>query len=271
MAGDDTQHDKARLDRTLAMLFAEESEARDDESAAAHVDVDRLAALRDGSAAEDEREAIRAHLVDCRECAELWRDLAALAPEPEPSQDQPADFGQEAAWRELNARLRPVPVTGEASRWRWSQIAAAALLVTSLALAFQVRQLSETASALRSRVDALEAPSPNVPVIYLDALRSTTSGSTRESGVLEGSADDLVVLMISPSSNEAFESYELEIEDAQGQLLWRGRDFEQNEYGAIRLAVRRALIAGASTLRLFGLRGDERQPAGVYSLNPSPA
>ena len=267
MARDDTHDDEKRLDHALKSLFADGPLAEDgedptfqgEERGSSHIALDRLAALRDGSLGADEQDAVRAHVVDCRQCAELWRDLVSLAPDAEPA----ADFGRAVAWRELQSRLQPEKAEMSSRSWTWAQLAAAVLLVTSLVLAFQVRQLRQTSSELQARMTVLESPRENVPVLYLDALRSTVD----DAAIPDGPADEIVVLMISPSIREAFPSYELVIEDEQGRTVWSGQGFEQNAYGTIRMAARRSFFSkGASTVRVFGVRDGVREPAGVYPL-----
>lgn len=258
-----TEDDHPALDPALAALFAEEAD-----EPPSHLEPDRLLAYLEGSAAGEERELLRAHLADCPRCVDLLLDLEALTPEPrEEGGDRAVDLGQRRRWRALRSRLA-AEATSDSEPARhatppWYRLAAAVLLLATVGLGIRVAQLRVETGELLDRVATLEAPRPNVPVAYLDALRSADGAET----VVVEPGDGLLVLMVSPSEIRSSSSYELVIEDARGDEAWRGDGLEISEYGSVRLALSASTLpAGSYRVHLFGVEEGERRPAGVFAL-----
>ena len=146
-----------------------------------------------GELPPEERDAFEAHYFDCAECASEVRSLATLL---------------EGARERLAAsppRSRP---------FRWWPLAAAAAVV--LALGGAAYQAAVVVPRLQAQVDAYRSLR-QVPSFFLSVSRAEpqTVSLSRQ--------DREVVLALSRSSIQSFESYECELTDGDGKAVTRSQ------------------------------------------------
>jgi len=135
-----------------------------------HPSPDQWIAYHRGELPADEEARLQEHLARCRDCFDLAEGAAAFAqPDEEPGAGQEVDTA--ALWRLLRPQLGPPPVdpqlpnVREISAGPRRQPAWRSRLPTTLAATFFVALVGLTAwnLHLRSTVDELRAPQPNVP------------------------------------------------------------------------------------------------------------
>lgn len=238
------------LDRSLAATFASDHVA-----AGGHWEPDEIFAYLAGELTEEDQERLQAHLEGCRECTGLLLDLEPLAAPEEPPPSGVADLETAAAWRALRPRLAPEK-TRAFPPSRLIQVAAAVLFVSTLALSGWVIRLERSAARLRDNVAAAAAPRLNVPVVYVDAIRSEEP----EAGIVMPPGQDFLLLMITPADPRELAAYEAEILDSEQRPVWHGTGLEMSDYGSLRLGLSRQFLSpGRYRLRLYGLVDGESE------------
>lgn len=111
-----------------------------------HPSPEELVAYRGETLDPDDREAIRAHLLVCAECAELLLELAALEQSPGAASEELSEVELETAWRKQRQRLFPRRLPSLSLVGGWAAAACLALLAGALAL--EVRDLRRTTAEL---------------------------------------------------------------------------------------------------------------------------
>lgn len=253
-----------------------------------------LAALAVGEIPEAERAPLADHVVSCRRCAALYRDLLDLHKE---ARRAGADVPVSSATPTLTAPPR--------RRAAWAVAAAAAVAAVSLGgwnlalldenrrlaadlaqagaknggetrpaeprpadpavqealaqlsdLTRRIESQTEQIARLEGEVTGLRAPRINVPVVDLDP--GTARGSRSEAGqtVAVPAGASLVTLILNPAERPAPGSYGLEILAADGRRVWSGAGLQPTPWDNFSLAVPRALLPdGLYRFRLTDPRG----------------
>jgi len=240
-------------DAELADLFAEKGEAGE------HPDDEELFAYLGDELGGGEEERLRAHLAGCRACTARLLDLEPLATPDEP-QAAAADFELAAAWRDFETR-RSEASRPAAGRGRFYPLAAAALLVLAVGLSFWALDLRQINVHLRSEIASAQ---PNLPVVYLDAVRAEAPRS-------ELPDSGLVLLMLSSLESEPSGDYAVEVFDAEGREVWAVEGLELSDHGSVRLGLpAESLSPGEYRVLLYGAGAAGRELAGEYRLRFEP-
>jgi hypothetical protein len=252
-----------------------------------------LAALAVGEAPEEQRAALADHVVACRRCAALYRDLLDLHQEAQRAgADVPA--------------TSPAPATAlPRRRAAWAVAAAAAVAAVSLAgwnlalvdenrrlaadlaqagaknggeirpaeprpadpavqealaqlsdLTRRIESQTEQIARLEGEVTGLRAPRINVPVVDLDPGTARGAGSEAGQTVAVPAGASLVTLILNPAERPAPGSYGLEILAADGRRIWSGAGLQPTPWDNFSLAIPRALLPdGRYRFRLTDPRG----------------
>lgn len=247
---------------------------------------------------EGDADRLREHLTGCPDCTEMLLDLAAFERGAPPAED---GAEREASWRRLAAARpwEPAAAGGDAEepaagpedeppkppagppprrRRRWLpwlrsllgprlHPATAVLLAASLA----------AAAGLGLRTIQLERrlaePRPDQPLVDLHANRVTRgAGGEDEPWPVPPGASFTAV--ITPDVEEPFPRYEAEIVAPDDEILWTGRLTPDEDVGYVTLGLSRRKLSGSRyTIRLWGIDGERRSPAGTFRLEfaPEPA
>lgn len=245
---------------------------------AGHAEPADLAAYRDGRLPEEQAEALRAHLLACRECGALLLDLDAwsrgdLGSELPP----PNEFEIAAAWKGVRQAAGEVSPAGNlparlaaaapapSVRWRRAPLAlAAAGLIAAIGLSIQN-------AALRRELGALSAPTINAPVADLSA--TPERGAAGEPTVVSlpaGAAVFTVVLAPPAGAPEGAVAVEIAAEpkgaETEGRLLWRAEGLLPNVGLSYTLAIPRRALGGEGAVAIRLLAPADRRPVAVYHL-----
>ena len=205
-------------------------------------------------------EKVLDHLAACRECVTVVLDLEPLVT-PDAAPEGVADLELEAAWRDLQARIKApnrLEDSGPGSRPlrapRWTAALAASLLLAVVGLSSWVYLLQRSSVGLRHQVARLSRPQVNPPIVYLDEItRSEPAGAVAELA----SDQPFVLLIVIPGTPEVFSSYEALLTDDQGGIVWRGAGLELSEEGTLRMRLPRELLpAGDYRVQIQGVGGD---------------
>ena len=235
-----------------------------------HPDSDEIVAYHEGTLSPGDMQRVQDHLVACRECAALVADLEGLGePGFGAGENLPPETG-EIVWKSIRQQIRReqepskvvVPFRRETSAMdlpRWLRPLAAMLVISTLALSGWVAHL-------RDRVKDLSSPQLNAPILDL-----YPAGSTRGEGraVQTVPADArLFTVVLNPAGRPAFERYELEIADADGDVVRRDGGLKPNPYGSFSVTLAKDLLGpGDFRVRLVGIDpGGGRRTVEEYAL-----
>ena len=107
-------------------------------------------------------------------------------------------------------------------------------------------------------------PQPNVPIVMLEAVRSSRDKiSQLNLPATAGSA----MMWIDVESGNRFDSYRLEILDSSKRLVETIAGAKPNSYGALVVSVTtKSLQSGKYVVKLFGVKGGQRELVGEYDL-----
>lgn len=252
-------------------------------AAGGHPDFDELVAYRGGELPDDDRRRLQDHLVTCRDCLELMLELDAfLRPETEPEERTAAagaaDFATAAGWRALRSRLpsgEAGPAEGARSGprpRRWVAALAASLAVAVIVLALFALQLHRDVTALDRQLAELSRPQPGAAIVDLYPV-SAARGEGEAAPVAElPAATGYATLVVNLPEGAGEASYEVEIVDPEGRILWSGSGFEASRFGTLRLGLPDGFLApGEHALRLYAGDGEERHWIETYPLRvPEP-
>jgi hypothetical protein len=107
-------------------------------------------------------------------------------------------------------------------------------------------------------------PQPNVPVVILEAVRSSTGKVSQLN--LPATAGSAMV-WIDVESGNRFDSYRLEILDSSKRLVETIAGAKPNSYGALVVSVlTKSLQSGKYVVKLYGIKGGQREVVGEYDL-----
>jgi hypothetical protein len=228
-----------------------------------HSDADELVAYYEGTLSPVDMQRVQDHLLACRECAELVVDLEGLGDPEFGTGEVIPDESAELVWKNVRQQIRrderPANVVPFRAVPRWVQPLAAMLLISTLALSGWV-------AWLRGQVRDLSSPQLNAPVLDL-----YPAGSTRGEGPAFQTVPPearLFTVILNPADRPAFDTYELEILDSSGGVVWRDGGLKPNPYGSFSVTLPRDLLGtGDFRVRLVGIdSGGGRQTVEEYAL-----
>ena len=144
--------------------------------------------------------------------------------------------------------------------------AAAASPAPSPALEARVAEQQRTIADLEQQLRAAGAPDLNAPIIDLepaDAQRS--AGSTPAAPAVPAGARS-IVFVLNTTHPAPGATYEVELVGSGNRVLWTGSGLAQSADRTLTLVVPRALVAGASRLRLYSTSGGRRTLVEQYAI-----
>jgi len=177
----------------------------------AHPSDGELIAYHEGELSTEERAPLRDHLVECRQCFELLRDLESFSAATRRAPEAPAKLEEAAFWRTLKPQLAasgPPPGLRPVRTW-WQVPAAMAATFILTVMGFS--------GWIASRQVSQHQPRPNV-VLY-DLVENTSERTGRVNRPLEIMSDDESILILTPDSGLVHGGYQLRILDAEGKLV----------------------------------------------------
>lgn len=255
-----TEPDEKATYRDLVEALGEEAEAARGE----HPDLDRLVDLRAGALEPEAEERVRDHLAACRRCTELYLDLEPLAEPEAPAGERVADLELAGAWRRLQEELgAPSQVEREPARGRgaagpWLRTAAAALAAVAVGL-------GAWSAYLLSKVERLEEPQVNSPVLYLDEPERAGGIEVPEVSFAPGHVRATVFLTPPgfEGATEAGAEYQVELATAGGRTVRTYRGLRRSDVGTLRFDLPR-LEPGTYRARLAARTGAGAEPLAEY-------
>ena len=237
-----------------------------------HLSPDELVAYEARELDPPDEERVQEHLAACPDCLALLRDLDLFRGEGE--EGPPSEIEVAAVWQGVRARSAPtetvpvVPLRAPRARERSRNPVWMRALAASLAVA--VVGLSVWVASLRRTVDGLAHPQLNVPV--LDVYAAPARGEEAPPAEVRlPAATDAFTLVLNPDSTLRHAEYAAEIVRGDGTLVWSGRGLRKNTFDTFSLTLSARLFApGEYRIRLFGLDGPRREPAGEYAFRVYP-
>lgn len=235
-----------------------------------HPDADELVAYHEGTLSPKDTQRVQDHLVACRECAALLADLEGLGDPDFGAEEEIPDDAGDIVWEKVREEIRkeapakalppPIPFrrkeTARMMSPRWFQALAASLLVATVGLSAWV-------ASLRGRVEELQRPQLNAPVLDL-----YPADSTRGDGGPDVSAPadaPRILFVLHTVGRPAFDDYAVEILNADRQVVWKGGGLELDADGLFTLTLPREFLG--LRLRLVGIDpGGGRQIVQEYEL-----
>jgi hypothetical protein len=256
-------------------------EVRSGDSAGPCISEEELVRAATGEADGPERERIADHLIACARCTEEFRLLTSLKPWTQESAAvlNPAATRAIAArtpsqWLEYAMAAALVLTFGGGiwlgAAWRRTQpppAAAHAAIDGQLADArHQLEDLERRAGdqqreivELRRAGEASNAPEPNVPIVELDSADAFRGDRARARTFELASNAKLVTFVLNAAPGASSSSFDLDMVDSQGRVMWTSSGLHAGPNGSFTLAVPRALLpAGEARLRLYGSGGNRR-------------
>lgn len=238
-----------------------------------HLSPDELVAYEARELDPADEERVQEHLAACPDCLALLRDLDLFRSENE--EGRPSEIEVAAVWQGVRARsaaaeaappavpLRPPRALERSRNPVWMRALAASLAVA-------VVGLSAWVASLRRSVDDLARPQLNVPVldIYAAPARGEASPPTEVKLPTETGAFTLV---LNPDGALRQTEYAAEIVRGDGTPVWSGRGLRKNAFDTFSLTLSARLFTpGSYRIRLFGVEGSRREPAGEYVFHVHP-
>ncbi len=204
--------DQHRTDfKTAFVALMEEREATRD----THPAAEKLVSYQRGELVAEERDQVRDHLVECRECPALIRDFGAFSTAAHQAPGAaPAELEVAAFWRALKPRLEASPPAAPApskrsSSWHVPMAMAASFVLTALGFSFWI--------AKQERILAeLSQPQPNA-AIY-DLLEDAGERTRRSDRPIEILSTVGATLVLTPDMEGEYPGYRIEIRDSEGLL-----------------------------------------------------
>ena len=221
------------MDEKEKLRSTAEAMIRAEGDTALHLSEGELLGYREGTLEDFERERLEKHLFNCRTCLDILLAVSHLL-EPD---DQVSEAVLKSGWQSFRQRTgltEPVPRNGRAasgetgpvrisewlSRNRSAVLAAAASLAAGLAFMALVRPL-----------DRLERVQVNTSIYEI-----VPEGSTVKSPLvpdanavkLPSDGQPLIFILLDPFLDEpsSSQSYEIEVQDADGRQIWSGRQLK---------------------------------------------
>jgi uncharacterized coiled-coil protein SlyX len=136
----------------------------------------------------------------------------------------------------------------------------------SAALEARVAEQQRTIAGLEQRLRTADAPDLNAPIIDLepaDARRS--AGGAPETPAVPAGARS-IVFVLNTTHPAAGATYDVELVGAGNRVLWTGSGLKQSADRTLTLVVPRALLAGATRLRLYSDADSRRTLVEEYAV-----
>lgn len=231
-----------------------------------HPTPEQLVAHHQGALPPAEAHRVQSHLLACRECLALLRDLEGFEGEGFEGERAPAAGELDAAWRELRGRLAeaalapappapPLPRPAAVPRRRGSRERLWQALAAGLAAA--VLGLGGFALHLERRLDQLATPQVETTLVDLQPAEGAR-GTAPEAPTLRASAGLHTLILHAPAA-AAGEGFRLELRSADGKVLWSRSGLTPAEPGLFLLSLpRESLEPGEYQLELFPGQPGER-------------
>ncbi|MFN7963192.1 MAG: hypothetical protein U0002_18170 [Thermoanaerobaculia bacterium] len=227
-----------------------------------HPTPEQLVAHHQGALPPADAHRVQSHLLACRECLALLRDLEGFEGEGFEGERAPATGELDAAWRELRGRLAeaapappapPLPRPAAVPRRRGSRERLWQALAAGLAAA--VLGLGGFALHLERRLDRLATP--QVESTWTAQPAEGARGSLKQAPTLRASAGLHTLILHAPAATGA--GYRLELRSAAGKVLWSRSGLTPAEPGLFLLSLpRESLEPGEYQLELFPGQPGER-------------
>lgn len=225
-----------------------------------HLTPQQLTDFHHGSLSEQESRRLRDHLLECRECFEIWRDMRSFAATPT-SQASREDRGLDV---EIASLLRMSRRWSHRSsvRQRLIPLALAASLIAAAGLAGLVTVQQRQIRALSDRTE----PYPNPAIIELAEVQSRRGGSAEQP--IEIMAEAGFLLLITPHKLAEYPEYQVRIIDSQGTAVHVVRGLEKNPRDdSFSLWVPPgSLAAGELSIELHGVKAGKEELILEYKL-----
>ncbi len=219
----------------------------EEESPGDHPAAEELAAYHAGELASRERERIHLHLGECRECAELARDLDLFTSTEQPI-EAASEFEVAAFLRALKPQLAPQP---PAATSRIRPLAVAASLILAVAASWWLSR----GVAQRELLAELSRPRA---IRIVDLIQDASQRTGRRASPHEIRRDVGEVLILTPDSTEDFAEYEARILTSEGVLVYPSADLEIDPDGDafVLLISAGSLEPGDYSVELHGRAGE---------------
>jgi hypothetical protein len=224
-------------------------------AAASHPAPEELFAYHLGQLSPAVEEALREHLVGCRDCAAIVLELATfLEGEEAPGSDLPA-IDLKAAWRRNRAASSsgdsgPVRAPDRrAARPRLAWAVAAGLALVSTLLGFEVVDQGRTLARLRR-------PQANPPLVNLVPVGSLRSTTDRPAELRFAPQVERAWIILNAEAELDSPPYRVEVIAATGLAVLRIDDLEGSEAGNLRIELPRDLIPPGSYRLLLTRAGE---------------
>jgi len=261
--------EKPPLDAALRHLAEQQRR-----SLTSHPTPQELAVYHAGELPPEAESRLLDHLAVCRDCSDLLLDLAGFA-DLKPPQGVPelTDEQVEQDWQALRSRMRagegreertaevvPIRPAGppmKPARWTSLWLPVAASILAVLGFSFSLYQTVQV-GALRQQLEAQSKPWSTTSV----PLDDTTHRSGGEGTVQRMKSVDGAVLSLY-HDEEVYPAYEAEIV-GQGKL--KAAPPLEDGLPVTLVIPRRSLGPGIHTIRLFGVKGDQRDEVGEYKI-----
>ena len=259
-----------------------------------------LVAAAAPDATREMRERVADHLVACSRCAEEFRVLQELGPWATDHAHLVGGSAHAIVTAAPPRESRPSSLQRFGSPWAYATAAVLVLAVAALevqvqrlqrenrSLAGQARSTATVPQTVASsppaavearaaeqqrRIADLEqqlraagAPDLNAPIIDLepaDAQRS--AGGTPEASAIPAGARS-IVFVLNTTHPAAGATYDVELVGSGNRVLWTGSGLKQSADRTLTLVVPRALLAGATRLRLYSDAGSRRTLVEEYAV-----
>ena len=264
----------AVIDHAARQLAREAKDAVSD-----HPDVEDLIAYQEERLAEDRRERVRQHLVDCPQCAREVLELEdfhleeAAEPAFEPSAAETTEdwaafsrrVAEEAPEAEIaspnsasgpGAIRAPMPPPAPPGPGWW---AVAAAMVLAAGLGYWIAGLNSSGSG-----------APTAVAGHLFELDLLPDGEAlirdSETAMAVPASADILLLRLYLGDQTPRDAYRAEILNARSALVWRRADVRRQPAGHFLLMVeRRDLPPGPYRLEVTGITGGEPIPVATYT------
>lgn len=215
----------------------------------------------------DEMEDVREHLAACSDCAAQLLALASLFDGDEEPGPEMSRAELDAAWERQKARLFPSPpaVLAErrrppvSSRWAWA---------TAATMGLAAALLTVVVIDQRQALEQSARPRANPPLVNLVPSGSVRQGVPDVSELRLPEEAERAWVILNPSAELDFPSYDVEIVGPKGERVLRFEDLQSSEAANFRLEIPRAVLAapGDYKILLRGKKEGQRQTVEEFAL-----
>jgi hypothetical protein len=233
------------------------------------------------------RERVADHLLTCARCADEFRVLLTLGP-------WAADHAPLLAGAAPTTTTTGAAIRSRSWRATVGYAAAAVLAIATVGLTMQVRRLERANETLASRAVAppaetsrLEArlaeqqrtigdlqqqlqsaivPDLNAPIVDLEPADASRSATVAPAPPAIPPNTRHVVFVLNTTRPAAGATYEVEMIDSAGRVVWVGDGLRQTADRTLTLVVPRSLVDRTARIRLYGSQYDKRVLVEQYAV-----